>query len=125
MDLGHAREMYGDRPSSARCVTGTVCSLGIGTLLLSIGFSAHCMAHDTPDACSINSGFVAVNAAVCGLILITLGGICLTFYDCFRIEHAQSEQMRGESRRGSSFRRMEDGDDDGMLTGQENLRMKH
>lgn len=75
-----------DTPSPARCFTGTVCSLGFFTFLLSLGVSAHCVARATPEACSLKVSLVAINAAVWGLILIIVGGMCLTFYDCFRIE---------------------------------------
>eukprot|EP00307_Rebecca_sp_RCC1486_P014967 CAMPEP_0119411186 /NCGR_PEP_ID=MMETSP1335-20130426/3996_1 /TAXON_ID=259385 /ORGANISM="Chrysoculter rhomboideus, Strain RCC1486" /LENGTH=134 /DNA_ID=CAMNT_0007435795 /DNA_START=50 /DNA_END=454 /DNA_ORIENTATION=- len=78
--------MYGDRPSPARCFTGTVCSLGIAALVLSVGFFGNCVSHGTPEACNVRASFVAVDAAIWGLILVVLGGMCLALYDCFMIE---------------------------------------
>jgi hypothetical protein len=84
--------LYGDRPNPARCFTGTVCSFGICTFLVSIGFSARCMIKATPEACSLRVSLLAVNCGVWGLILIIVGGICLAFYDCFRIKPSRSRR---------------------------------
>ncbi|KAG8464656.1 hypothetical protein KFE25_010024 [Diacronema lutheri] len=113
--------LYRDQPSCARCLTGTLCSLGFFTFVLSLGFSAHCVARATPEACSLRASLVAVNAAVWGLILIIVGGMCLAFYDCFRIEPADIELAVSTRRWEAGFGKLggehtnESRGDDGML----------
>lgn len=89
--------MYGDRPSPARCFTGTVCSVGIFALVLSVGFFGNCVSHGTPEACNVQDSFVAVDAAIWGLILVVLGGMCLALYDCFMIDSSSLERSGLES----------------------------
>lgn len=93
--------MYYDRPTPARCFTGTVCSLGFVTLVLSMGFFANCISHPETDACNVRFVLTAVYALICGLILITLGGICLAVYDCFQIEPTEGDKHNARLRQAA------------------------